>query len=299
MKLIDMAIVAVIVISSVALPFTIKQNRNIEAEQLKMKYTEIVDNAVKDASKCLIDTKDNVTAETLSVGDQVNYKTAQLNLDKALWRFYQTMYINMGIENDYAAQQGFFDKVPIKVAVGYDGYNINAWTEIYDSTEGKNRVLEMWQAKKNYTLFDDTNRIRIDFTLDENVYVTNKDTGVKTFGNYKDYTSLYPGVLSFTTDKFDSIRRQIITNSITNDLKYNMEKNNLIAIKHGWRYNFKLPYIDNTSINDIGFIAFLQGLPLNGIDYFNTFGFGQAKIVREVKYFGYEINGKKFYRIQE
>lgn len=297
MKLINMAIIATIVISSAALPFTIKQNRNIEAEQLKVKYSEIVDNAVKDASKCLINTMDTTSAETFSVGDKVNYKTAPLNLDKALWRFYQTMYINMGIENDYSAQQVFFDKVPIKVAVGYDGYNINAWTEIYDSTLGKNKVVEMWQDKKNYTLFDDTNRLQIDFTLDENVYVTNKDTGVKTFGNYKNYTTQYPAVLSFT-DKFDSIRRQIIVNSIMNDLKYNTERNNLIAIKNGWQYDFKLPYIDNTSINDIGFIAFLQGLPLNGIDYYNTYGFGEAKIVRKVKYYGYEVNGKKFYRVQ-
>ncbi|WP_031368273.1 hypothetical protein, partial [Clostridium botulinum] len=109
--------------------------------------------------------------------------------------------------------------------------------------------------------------------------------------------SKYPN--SCFGDKFDGIRRQVITNSIRNDLEYYTSLTNQIAIRSGWKYTFKLPYINEKSINDITFIAFMQGFPVEGIENYNTYGWGVAKVVRKNKWYGYEINNKKFYHSNE
>ncbi|WP_291582747.1 hypothetical protein [Clostridium sp. UBA6640] len=291
MKLTDLFVVILIVIGVVSIPVGVKQKRMIESEALKVRYNEIIDNAVKDSAKTLLDPIDNESIETLGEGKNINFKTTNLNLDKALWRFYQSMFLNLNIENDYMKQQAFLDKVPIKLTVGYDGYYINTWTEVIEN--GKNKVKEIWQPKKEFLYYDNKNNIKVNLTLDDFVYVTDMNTNEKLQGKQEEFKDKYKNMLF--SDKFDQMRRQIIVDSIRKDLEYYSSLNNEIALKNGWGYTLKLPLIDEKAINDITFIAFFQGLPLNGIELYNTYGFGVARVVRNHNVYGNEESGVKYY----
>lgn len=291
MKLTDLFVVILIVIGAVSIPIGVKQKRMIESEGLKVRYNEIIDNAVKDSAKTLLDPIDNEAIEILGEGKNLNFKTTNLNLDKALWRFYQSMFLNLNIENDYMKQQVFLDKVPIKLAVGYDGYYINTWTEVVEN--GEKKVKELWQPKKEFLYYDDKNNIKVNLTLDDHVYVTDFKNNEKLQGKAEEFKDKYKSILF--SDKFDHVRRQIIVESIRKDLEYYSSLNNQIALKYGWSYSLKLPLIDEKAINDITFIAFLQGLPLNGVDLYNTYGFGVARVVRKHNIYGNKEKGVNYY----
>jgi hypothetical protein len=295
MKLNDIALLVLIVILTMFLKLDVNQKKQIEAEQLKIKYRHIVQQAVQDASSALVEKIDDNSHEKRAEGEFVNINNMQLNLDKALWRFYQTMYINLNIENDFIKQEIVSEYFPIKIAIGYDGYYINAKTYTINTLTGKYEPHMQWQPKNDYVLYDRADNIDIRYTLDNYVYINDRNDNKQYEGDYSTLQVRYPTSIYFNSNTFDSIRRQTIINGIRNDLEYYASKFNRLALKQGISYRIKLPYIDSNSISDIGFIAFLQGIPLNGTEKYNTYGMGITRTVNKRKYFGYEINGMKFY----
>ncbi|MBD8045848.1 hypothetical protein [Clostridium faecium] len=289
MKWTDYMIFAIILITSISLPLKIKQEKMLKSEELKIIYNEAVDNAVKDAVKTLLEPADNESMEILADGKKINFKKTNLNLDKALWRFYQTMFLNLNIENDYMMQEAIKSKIPIKLAVGYDGYFINSWQEIKEG----NKLKEVWHPKTPYIYFDTKNNLSISLTLDNTIYIIGED-GEKEEYKAEDLLGKYNNILfSQDIEKFHEVRKQIIIESIQKDLERYSSLNNQIAIKNGWGYTLQLPIIDERAINDISFMAFLQGKPLNGIDLYNNYGLGIARAVRES--YIYTNVGDKYY----
>ncbi|MBU5228127.1 hypothetical protein KQI36_15960 [Clostridium senegalense] len=292
MKLTDYLIFAVIIISSIALPVKIRQDKMLKAEELKIIYNEVVDNSVKDAASMLLEADDNDSLETLSEGRKINFKQSNLNLDKSLWRFYQTLYLNLNIEDNFAGQEAIKSKIPIKLAVGYDGYYINSWQEIKVGKE----IKEVWHPKSSFMYFDKKNNLNINLTLDDTVYLLDNQGNKEEF-EAEDLIGKYDNILfSKDIDNFNKIRKQIIIEKIQKDLELYSSVNNKIAVTNGLEYTFQLPTIDERAINDITFIAFFQGNMLNGIDMYNTYGLGVARIVRQKYIYGCtDGNGKKYY----
>ena len=292
MKLTDYLIFAVIIISSIALPLKIKQDKMLKAEELKIVYNEVIDNSVKDAASVLLEATDNESMEILSEGRNINFKTSNLNLDKALWRFYQTLYLNLNINNDYMKQESIKSKIPIKLAVGYDGYYIDSWQEIRKG----NKIKEIWHPKSSYMFFDKKNNLSINLTLDNKVYFINED-GTKEEYKAEDLLGKFDNILfNKDIDHFNEVRKQLIIENIQKDLERYSSINNRIAVENGWGYTLNLPKIDERAINDITFIAFLQGKAINGIDMYNTYGMGISRIVHENYIYGCtDGNGKKYY----
>jgi hypothetical protein len=276
------------------MPIEIDMSKKIKADMINVNYNRIVDNAVQDATSVLLIPNTSKSLENIAEGNKGNFKETPLNLDKALSRFYQTMYINMHIENDTIAQTILKQYIPIKIAVGYDGYYINTLTEVKDSTTGNVKLQEVWRDKKNYTLYDNKNKIGINFTLDDNVTVYNSTTKTVTQGTKAYFATIYPN--SIFNNEFDNIRKKTISDQISQDLSYFTQQNNDIAKREGWNYQFNVPYFDERAIDSISFIAFVQGLPMQGTENkFNSYGFGIAQITKSKKYYGVIQNGKKIY----
>jgi hypothetical protein len=297
MKTTDLALIVLLIFLGVSIKMDIDQKKLIQAEDLKARYDEILFTATEDASLCLLQPEDNISEDILKLGYDKKYMEINPNLGRALDRFYETLYENMGIENDKVAQDAFKMYVPVKIVAAYDGYYINAWQDVYNSSIGQTEILEMWSPKKPYSYYDSHNGLVVNFTLDDFVYIYNIHTGEAQSGRMSTFSTVYPGLL-FTPEHFDNIRRQTIVENIRRELEYYSEKYNSITKQLGLGYVYNMPLIKdddwNNTIKGTCFIAFLQGIPV-GIGSYNTFGFGGTKIVAAEKYYGNTVGGVNYY----
>ncbi|MDQ0899946.1 hypothetical protein [Paenibacillus sp. V4I7] len=99
---------------------------------------------------------------------------------------------------------------------------------------------------------------------------------------------------------FEEVRRSTIVNAIQGDLEYFINQYNESARRIGIAYTFTLPTIsqeewDNT-LNDVGVIAFVQGLPM-GSTIYNHYALGGSRLIkRDVVKGAVDIaNGVKYY----
>lgn len=283
-------IVVIIILAITFLPGQINQNQLIRSGEFTQRSNEAVDNAVQDAALELMKSKDNDSSYIKSLGNKVNFKTTEVNLDAGLNQFYRTLYQNLNIENDYSKQKAESYKIPIKIAVAYDGY----YTDIFQNKKGGNT--EKWSNKKTYSLIDNKNNIKINFTLDDYVYVQDLASNQKFEGQQSIFKNKYPN--SCFGDKFNEIKNRTILNLMKTELENSSYYNNYIAKKNGWKLNFDLKG-GNRAFDSISFIAFVQNDELKIIQAYNSYGFGSAKIVKAKQYLGYKVNGKKLYTSQK
>lgn len=280
--------VAIILLAVIFLPGKINQIQLIRSNEYIERGNEAVDNAVQDAALELMQSKDNESSEVLTLGNKVNFKTTELNLNAGLQQFYRTLYQNLNIENDYAKQQAEKAKIPIKIATGYDGYYI----DVFESKKGGNP--EHWSDKKTYSLLDTKSNIKIDFTLDDYVYIQDLTNKQKFEGQQSTFKTKYPNSCFGDETKFNEVKNRTIINLMTTELESSSYYNNYIAKKNGWRLNFDLKG-GNRNFDSISFIAFVQNDELKVVDAYDSYGFGSSKIVQSKEYLGYEVNGKKLY----
>lgn len=280
------------IIIMIFMPLLYNNQMEVKNNQLFNEYNDKISTAARDASKELLNNYDSRSIELSADGNKENFQAVNLNLDKALSTFYKSLFLNFGIENDYLEQEKIKNKIPLKLAVGYDGYYICSWEEV--KINGINRLQEKWSDKINYSLLDSKSNIKIDFTLDDYVYITNLSDGSQLEGRQSSFISKYPN--SIFGDKFEGLKTQIIMNLIQEDLKLYTSLNNKYSKEYGFEYTFTIPYIGNTSISNVSFIAFLQGVPLKGMDkVYNNFSLGISNVAKSGKIYGYVYNGKKFY----
>lgn len=278
-------ILAIILIFVIFLPGQINQNQLIRSDELTQRMNEKVDSSVQDATIELMQTRDNKSAQVLSLGNKVDFKTTEINLDAGLKQFYRTLYENLNIEHDYAKQQAEKYKIPIKIATAYDGY----YTDTFD-TKSK----EKWSNKKTYSLLDKKSNIKINFTLDDYVYIEDLSNNQKFEGQQDTFKSKYPNSCFGDETKFNEIKNRTILNLMKKELENSTYYNNSIAKKNGWKLDFDLKG-GNRAFDSISFIAFVQDDELKVIKAYNSYGFGSAKIVEKKKYIGYVRNNKKLY----
>ncbi|NJD02365.1 MAG: hypothetical protein FIA99_07170 [Ruminiclostridium sp.] len=297
MKITDLALFVLLIFLGVSIKLDMDQRRLIQAEELKTRYNEVMFTATEDATMSLLQPDSNTTEDILKLGYDKRYMEVNPNLDRAIERFYETLYENMGIENDKVAQDAFKMHVPVKVVIAYDGYYVNSWHEVYNSSTGKNELLEMWSPKKPYSYYDVHDKLVVNFTLDDLVYIYNLQTGAMQSERRAQLSASYPGAL-FSQTSFDNVRRQTIVECIQKELGYYSVRYNNIAKQLGLGYIYSIPLIPedawSNTIKSTCFIAFLQGLPV-GAQSYNTYGFGGARVVAASMYFGNTINGINYY----
>lgn len=267
------------------------------AQNNKMLYDVIIEDAVQDAASELSEPFELDSYELGRRGRERDIKKTAPNLEKALERFYKTMYINMNIDEDKAAQEGFKIYCPLKLVVGYNGYFINTWEK---SDTQKNTVREVWKPEKFYTFEDKKNKLIINFTLDNSVSVYDINTKKWTEGDNNVLAAQYSNCDIFKDKNFKTFKQKVIVDLIQKDLEYYTAVNNSIARQNHWAYDFKISYLSDdkefNTISDVSFFAFFQGLPVQGTnDTYSTYSFGISRIVNKEKYVGNSINGIKYY----
>ncbi|MBE9915725.1 hypothetical protein G8C92_17050 [Paenibacillus donghaensis] len=276
MKITDFSIIFVIIFVPVFLlsGFLIKDQRT--AKFLELKYVTALRTAVQDGASML-----NRNEKQEFEAGYGSTKFFRADKELALAMFYKTLYSNLGIEEDIPAQAALDHYIPAVAVIDYDGYYIYA-DEEFTSEDRQTMIKHVWSPKKPYAYSDGSGNM-VRFTLDNEVNVYDHRSGEWIQGLQRELKETINVALIARSDLFEQIRRSTIVRTIENDLANVINRHNEFAARNGISYQFTLPLISgeewNNSINDIGLIAFIQGLPV-GHTYINNYALGGGRLVK-------------------
>lgn len=284
-----------VVCFALVLPLSQKVQKYRQMSLKTRQYNQILKISVEDATTVLLKPNTQLSLDKIAEGYSSSIKTYEPNLGVALDKFYSTMYENFGLHTKMD-QDSIKANVPLKMVVGYDGYWINSW--IMTNTSGVSKVSENWTQKKSYSFYDTVNKLIINYTLDDITHVYNVATGLWKSGKQSELKLIYPTCQYLFDQYFDSKRKQVIFETISKDLEYYTTQNNIIAKRYGITYQFNLGAVDTkflTSISDVSFIAFYQGIPTMPDSKYNTFAVAMARVSDKEKYYGIITGTNKIY----
>lgn len=291
MKMINWAIVGVLIL----LPFYVINRMDTETQRRMMtselRYDAALDTAVDDAAQALLF---NVNQQ-----QETRYESAKrvrVNKEEAVDSFYRTLYMNFGIAEDTIAQGVLNRYIPAVIVIGYDGFWVYAEEE-FANAAGETEIRPVWGPKKPYA-YADAQGNSVSFTLDD--YVTAYEAGSRTwregFRSEIQTTTAIP--LLRDTELFEQVRRSTIVNAIQNELAFRINRHNQYASRYGISYTFTLPTISaeewNNTVNDVGVMAFVQGIPM-GRKTYNNYALGGSRVLKKPVIIGAVKDGKKVY----
>lgn len=282
MKITDLAIVFTAVFFPMFLILGMRAESLEDVRFAEMKYTGALRTAVQDGGMKL---NDNETQSKESAYDSVKYMRA--DKEQALESFSRTLYINMGIGDDKAAQAAFWWYIPAIVVLDYDGYYLFV-SQPYVDDDGEELMEHRWTPKIPYA-WNDGSGNSIQFTLDSYVQVYESNSSIWHSGFRKDLIGRTGVALLDHEDVFEQVRRITIVNTVQERLAYYIQLHNQVALRNGISYTFTLPLISQeewvNTIDDIGMMAFIQGIPM-GEQYYNNYALGGGRLVKAPTYFG-------------
>ncbi|MGF7047496.1 hypothetical protein J2T13_002001 [Paenibacillus sp. DS2015] len=276
MKITDFSIIFVCMMFPLFMIMEFHVQDQREVQLLEMKYRTALRTAVQDGGRVL-----HMNEQQEMEAGYHSEKYFRADKELALSTFQHTLYMNMEIEDDPVAQGSLQTYIPVIVVMDYDGYYVYTSGE-YQDDEGNNLREPLWMAKKPYT-YSDALGNSIHFTLDTYIEAFDARIGewVKGLAGEIGKDTTIP--LLQEHDKFEQVRRASIVSSIQEDLAYYINRHNEWAARNGISYLFTLPSISqeewNNSVDDIGMMAFIQGVPV-GDRYYNDYALGGGRLVK-------------------
>lgn len=293
MKTTNLAIIFLLIV----VPFYLILDKQISDQKLvnrlETQYSTALHTAVQDAAYAL---NQNEYQENEASYQSSKYFNA--NKGAAIETFWKSMNLNFGSGKDPVAQGVLAANVPVIAITDYSGFHIYAFTEYTDNT-GNKIYKHVWKPEKPYAYSDGAGN-SINFTLDSYVTVYEANTRTWLKGYREEIAEFTDIALLKDPEKFDQIRRRTIVNAVQKDVAYFINQHNQYALRLGSYYDFKIPLIPNeewtNSVDDIGIMAFIQGLPI-GNQFYNNYAFGSGRIVHKNVVYGTidERTGLKYY----
>ncbi len=284
MKVTDISILFVIII----LPFV--QILRIQTDNLQntayrnMVIDRYIDAAVEDASEAMI--------------VRGTYNMVSISREKALSAFCSTMFTNFNVLGNETEQNKLMLYIPVMVLVDYDGYWVCSM-EDYTNSEGSKEGKMVWKPKKPYAY--ESNGYVYLFTLNRQVKVLDMSNNRFYEGTQQELKGEVTEEIILQDDLFDAVRKRTVMEAIKKDVNEAINTHNIYAKRYGITYRFSPPSISDgdwyRNIEDIGFLAFFQGIPtgLRGMRY-NNFALGAARIIRKDNYYiQQDANGLFYY----
>lgn len=291
MKITNLALIFILII----FPFSYIKGLQVKAQKVvqhtEQLYDQYITTAIQDAAVAL---KFNEQQEFEAKYESM--KRLRANKEQAVAAFMQTLYLNFKITDDPISQRVLAAYIPVILVVDYDGYYIYA-VEEYTNVNGEVEFKHVWKPKKPYAYVDQAGN-SLSFTLDDYVHAYEQGSRKWSKGFQPDLAGSSTIPLLQKSDEFDEIRRSTIVNAIQQDLAFYINHHNIYARQYGISYMFTLPLISeeewNNTINDMGVIAFIQGIPI-GDKYYNNYVLGGSRLLKKPVIYGAIRDGIKIY----
>lgn len=293
MKISNLAIAFILIVTPFFFIMDLRTSALSNAEILSDQYDAALKTANQDAAVML-----NFNELQEYEAGYYSEKNFKANKELALNTFFRSLYLSFGVEDDPVGQGTLRSYIPVIVVTDYDGYWIYAMDEYEDET-GQVIYKHMWKPKKPYAFTDSQGNV-FNFSLDGYTRVYQASTETWLEGWQQDLAGNYDIDLLDNKESFEMQRRSTIVDSIQNDLAHVINKHNEYASKNGISYMFTLPYIPEedwtNTINDIGIISFIQGIPI-GEKFYNNYAFGSGRLIKNPVIIGGidENTGIKYY----
>jgi hypothetical protein len=293
MRIIKLSLLAVFILAPMMFINDLRVKNQEYAIETILRYDQGIHAAVQDAAYAM---QLNELQEFEAKYDSL--QNFRANKEYAIDAFFKTLYQNFGIGNDPVAQGVLNHYIPVIAAVDYNGYWIYA-NETYINSAGENENRHVWKLKKPYA-YSDAAGNSLSFTLDDYVYAYDAQSKSWYEGHREDVNVVTAGRIPILSDPnvFEQVRRSTIVQAIQSDLAYAINSHNEYVRRFGITYTFTLPTISqeewNNTINDIGVMAFIQGLPVGQKEY-NVYALGGGRLIKRPAIYGAIRDGVKIY----
>ncbi|NLK68680.1 MAG: hypothetical protein GX283_05910 [Clostridiaceae bacterium] len=285
MKITDIAIIFILITLPFLLLFRIKSDNLQSVEFQSIVLNKYIDTAVEDASIAMVTRGEN---------DKVT-----ISRDKALDAFFDTLYTNFNLTDNDISQYTLQGYIPVVVLIDYDGFWIYSM-ETYKNSSHEEISEMIWKPKKSYA-YEQDGYVFL-FTLDDYVKVLNTVDNSFFEGKCETVRSSLPSNEILQDNiLFEEVRKRTIVECIKNDVNAEINEHNKYARLFGITYNFCPPIISDddwhNNIEDIGFLSFIQGIPIGTSgEKLNSYALGAARVVRKNHYYiQQDDNGLDYY----
>ena len=329
MKILDYAIVFVIIILPIILALNININSKIKAQNLESYYKNIIDSAISDASKAMKEVE-NADAEVDYGYSGDGEKKVSINAKHAVNIFFDSLFYNLDIKGNKQAEERLKMYVPAVAVVDYNGVHMYS-VEKYKDSEGNSLVKHVMKPKKHFTYSydikvkfnDELGRTdytivngkthTVNFTL--NNFITHIDEDGNTFRRFMEDPEmqdlLFDNAVENETgmvrigllNQLKQKQKEVIVQTVANEISTAINRHNKYADERGIRYTFTFPTMSEddwfSTVQDIGILAFVQGISI-GNKYLNHYSYGLSKLSYNQRYYpSTGAAGKNFFGSDE
>lgn len=254
------------------------EKRNVE---LQRSYSEDFQAAVDDAGAYLarFESQQSTTAIRYQREKQINTDMDMLNV------FFDNLSLKYGIEGNVTALENLKMHMPGMVIFRYDGYVLITLEDKLNAEQKSTLEPVFWPIRPyTYTL---KNGNILTFTLDDEASVYNVNTNQYLQGSFDELRTVTNLEPLENINVFRQVRQLTITKLVEKDLSGVINRHLELVKRMDLNIQFTLPRgLDEQSIQDIGFMAFVQGYPMSNGQLFDGFAFGGSSVMQRKAYVG-------------
>ena len=257
-------------------------------ETSRIQYDNALDHAVEDG-----------------IAHMVEYDstdTVIMNKDAAVENFYRSAKAALGVMGSDVAQEWLEIYTPVILVTDTDGFYIRHCYEV-PAADGGVLTLAGWSPKYSYAY--QGGQYVLSLTVSDVVQILDSTSNSLMEGDYHDLLRMMPQLaLAFpfmtSTEQFETVRQQCISDSIEEQMEYYINEHNRIANDYGIKYHFFLPTITDEdwerAITGVSMMVIFQGYPYpSGRGYFNMATVSGARLAKSSGYFITTVNGRQVY----
>lgn len=315
MKLTDLSLIYIAVLLPIIIVVYINVSFTIKAQEQEIYYKNLIDIAAADASSQMKEVENEDTSIDYGYSGNLNSKVS-VNAKTAVNTFLDNMYNNFGIKGNEAAERYLQLFVPAIAIIDYDGVIISS-VEEYKNQNDEIVVEHTLKPKQHYSytytivLEGSSYKIvdgystnsnahsyhHVEFTMDD--YIIHRGSTKSTVYETKSFyisdknennnSDLAPSsILDDVVKHLETIRKDIIVNTVVKEVTYAVNKNNTYARNAGITYNFAFPTTSTEdmygAIENVGFLAFVQGINV-GNKYLNAKAYSLTSVELATRYY--------------